>query len=87
MINNLEYDHADIFPDLAAIETQFHHLVRCIPGDGLIVRGGGEAIDRVLDKGCWTPVETVRRPMMSSSAGWTWRGAVRSRGRTAHCGA
>jgi UDP-N-acetylmuramate: L-alanyl-gamma-D-glutamyl-meso-diaminopimelate ligase len=51
VINNLEYDHADIFPDLAAIETQFHHLVRCIPGDGLIVRGGGEAIDRVLEKG------------------------------------
>ena len=73
VINNLEYDHADIFPDLAAIETQFHHLVRCIPGDGLIVRGGGEAIDRVLDKGCWTPVETVAGADDEQSAGWTWR--------------
>ena len=73
VINNLEYDHADIFPDLAAIETQFHHLVRCIPSDGLIVRGGGKAIDRVLDKGCWTPVETVAGADDEQSAGWTWR--------------
>jgi UDP-N-acetylmuramate: L-alanyl-gamma-D-glutamyl-meso-diaminopimelate ligase len=73
VINNLEYDHADIFPDLAAIETQFHHLVRCIPGDGLIVRGGGEAIDRVLDKGCWTPVETVAGADDQHHAGWIWR--------------
>ena len=73
VINNLEYDHADIFPDLAAIETQFHHLVRCIPSDGLIVRGGGEVIDRVLDKGCWTPVETVADADEAQSAGWTWR--------------
>ena len=73
VINNLEYDHADIFPDLAAIETQFHHLVRCIPSDGLIVRGGGEVIDRVLDKGCWTPVETVAEADEAQSAGWTWR--------------
>ena len=73
VINNLEYDHADIFPDLAAIETQFHHLVRCIPGDGLIVRGGGEAIDRVLEKGCWTPVETVEGADDEQCAGWTWR--------------
>ena len=73
VINNLEYDHADIFPNLAAIETQFHHLVRCIPGDGLIVRGGDEAIDRVLDKGCWTPVETVAGSQDEQCAGWTWR--------------
>ena len=73
VINNLEYDHADIFPNLAAIETQFHHLVRCIPGDGLIVRGIGEAIDRVLDKGCWTPVETVASADDEQCAGWTWR--------------
>ncbi len=73
VINNLEYDHADIFPDLAAIETQFHHFVRCIPSDGLIVRGGGEVIDRVLDKGCWTPVETVAEADEAQSAGWTWR--------------
>ena len=73
VINNLEYDHADIFPDLAAIETQFHHLVRCIPGDGLIVRGGGEAIDRVLERGCWTTVETVADAHDEQHAGWTWR--------------
>ena len=48
-------------------------MVRCIPGDGLIVRGGGEAIDRVLDKGCWTPVETVADAHDEQHAGWTWR--------------
>jgi len=73
VINNLEYDHADIFPNLAAIETQFHHLVRCIPGEGLIVRGGDVAIDRVLEKGCWTPVETVSGADSRPGAGWTWR--------------
>ena len=83
VINNLEYDHADIFPDLAAIETQFHHLVRCIPGDGLIVRGGGEAIDRVLDKGCWTPVETVAGADDQHHAGWIWR-ALSSAGDSLH---
>jgi UDP-N-acetylmuramate: L-alanyl-gamma-D-glutamyl-meso-diaminopimelate ligase len=58
ILNNLEFDHADIFQDLAAIETQFHHLVRTVPGNGLIVANGGEAsLQRVLDRGCWTPVE------------------------------
>jgi len=58
VLNNLEYDHADIFADLAAIETQFHHLVRTVPGNGLVVSNGTEAsLDRVLAKGCWTPVE------------------------------
>ncbi|MCX7626850.1 MAG: UDP-N-acetylmuramate:L-alanyl-gamma-D-glutamyl-meso-diaminopimelate ligase [Methylophilaceae bacterium] len=58
ILNNLEYDHADIFPDLAAIETQFHHLVRTIPRQGLIVSNGAEsALERVLARGCWTPVE------------------------------
>jgi UDP-N-acetylmuramate: L-alanyl-gamma-D-glutamyl-meso-diaminopimelate ligase len=58
ILNNLEYDHADIFPDLAAIETQFHHLVRTVPGNGLIVSNGTDAnLDRVLARGCWTPVE------------------------------
>ena len=55
VINNLEYDHADIFDDLAAIERQFHHLVRTMPSSGCIVSGGPEA-DRVLAMGCWTPV-------------------------------
>ena len=58
VLNNLEYDHADIFPDLAAIETQFHHLVRTVPGNGLIVANGADAaLDRVLARGAWTPVE------------------------------
>jgi UDP-N-acetylmuramate: L-alanyl-gamma-D-glutamyl-meso-diaminopimelate ligase len=58
ILNNLEFDHADIFPDLASIETQFHHLVRTVPGNGLIVSNGREAsLDRVLQRGCWTPVE------------------------------
>jgi UDP-N-acetylmuramate: L-alanyl-gamma-D-glutamyl-meso-diaminopimelate ligase len=58
VLNNLEFDHADIFPDLAAIETQFHHLVRTVPGSGRIVANGGDAaLDRALARGCWTPVE------------------------------
>jgi UDP-N-acetylmuramate: L-alanyl-gamma-D-glutamyl-meso-diaminopimelate ligase len=58
ILNNLEFDHADIFADLAAIETQFHHLVRMIPGRGRIVVNGGEAsLARVLARGCWSEVE------------------------------
>jgi UDP-N-acetylmuramate: L-alanyl-gamma-D-glutamyl-meso-diaminopimelate ligase len=58
ILNNLEYDHADIFPDLAAIETQFHHLVRMVPGQGrLIVNGGDPNLARVLARGCWSEVE------------------------------
>jgi UDP-N-acetylmuramate: L-alanyl-gamma-D-glutamyl-meso-diaminopimelate ligase len=58
VLNNLEFDHADIFADLAAIETQFHHLVRTVPGNGLVVANGREkSLDRVLARGCWTPVE------------------------------
>ncbi|HUN93691.1 MAG TPA: UDP-N-acetylmuramate:L-alanyl-gamma-D-glutamyl-meso-diaminopimelate ligase [Burkholderiaceae bacterium] len=57
ILNNLEFDHADIFPDLASIETQFHHLVRCVPGSGrLVVNRGDAALARVLARGCWTPV-------------------------------
>ena len=58
ILNNLEFDHADIFHDLAAIETQFHHLVRTLPGNGLIIANAREAsLRRVLARGCWTPVE------------------------------
>jgi UDP-N-acetylmuramate: L-alanyl-gamma-D-glutamyl-meso-diaminopimelate ligase len=58
VLNNLEYDHADIFPDLAAIETQFHHLVRTVPSKGLlVVNGESEPLAHVLTRGCWTPVE------------------------------
>ena len=58
VLNNLEYDHADIFADLAAIETQFHHLVRGVPGRGrLIVNGADAALARVLGRGCWSELE------------------------------
>ncbi len=58
ILNNLEFDHADIFPDLAAIETQFHHFVRTLPANGLIVANGADAaLARVLARGCYTPVE------------------------------
>jgi UDP-N-acetylmuramate: L-alanyl-gamma-D-glutamyl-meso-diaminopimelate ligase len=56
IINNLEFDHADIFDDLGQIQRQFHHLVRTVPGRGLIIHPAGEpAIDQVLEMGCWTP--------------------------------
>ncbi|KAA1005082.1 UDP-N-acetylmuramate:L-alanyl-gamma-D-glutamyl-meso-diaminopimelate ligase [Paraburkholderia panacisoli] len=58
VLNNLEFDHADIFPDLAAIETQFHHLVRTVPSIGRVVTNGREdALERVLTRGCWSGVE------------------------------
>ena len=58
VLNNLEFDHADIFDDLAAIEKQFHHLVRTVPQQGLVVANGKESsLSRVIEKGCWTPVE------------------------------
>lgn len=58
ILNNLEFDHADIFPDLAAIETQFHHLVRTVPRQGrLLVNGLEESLARVLERGCWSEVE------------------------------
>ncbi len=66
ILNNLEFDHADIFADLNAIETQFHHLVRTVPGNGLVVSNGREeSLTRVIKRGCWTPVETF-----GSDAGW-----------------
>jgi len=67
ILNNLEYDHADIFHDLAAIETQFHHLVRTVPGNGLIVANGREeSLERVFARGLWTPVERF-----GVAANWT----------------
>jgi UDP-N-acetylmuramate: L-alanyl-gamma-D-glutamyl-meso-diaminopimelate ligase len=58
ILANLEHDHADIFPDLAAIETQFHHLVRIVPAQGLlVVNGAQDSLARVLARGTWTPVE------------------------------
>ena len=70
VLNNLEFDHADIFADLAAIETQFHHLVRTVPQQGLIVANGREqSLQRVLARGCWTPVE-----LFGADAGWQAQG-------------
>jgi UDP-N-acetylmuramate: L-alanyl-gamma-D-glutamyl-meso-diaminopimelate ligase len=69
ILNNLEYDHADIFPDLAAIETQFHHLVRTLPSNGLIVSNAREeSLERVLARGCYTPVERFNA---TDGAGWS----------------
>ncbi len=59
ILNNLEFDHGDIFPDLEAIQRQFHHLVRTIPSNGLIVcPAADQHLQQVLDMGCWTPVDT-----------------------------
>jgi UDP-N-acetylmuramate: L-alanyl-gamma-D-glutamyl-meso-diaminopimelate ligase len=66
ILNNLEFDHADIFADLASIETQFHHLVRTVPGNGLVISNAREdSLLRVLNRGCWTPVEKF-----GSTEGW-----------------
>ncbi|HRH92107.1 MAG TPA: UDP-N-acetylmuramate:L-alanyl-gamma-D-glutamyl-meso-diaminopimelate ligase [Agitococcus sp.] len=60
ILNNLEFDHADIFDDLAAIQKQFHHLVRTIPSTGkIIVPANDDNLKDTLAKGCWTPVETT----------------------------
>ncbi|MBK1647277.1 UDP-N-acetylmuramate:L-alanyl-gamma-D-glutamyl-meso-diaminopimelate ligase [Rhabdochromatium marinum] len=60
VINNLEFDHADIFADLAAIQRQFHHLVRTVPSTGLIIHPQGVAsIEQTLAMGCWTPCQTL----------------------------
>jgi UDP-N-acetylmuramate: L-alanyl-gamma-D-glutamyl-meso-diaminopimelate ligase len=68
ILNNLEYDHADIFPDLDAIKKQFHHLVRTVPGEGLIISPESDAnINDVLAMGCWTPVV---KTSIDSDAQW-----------------
>ncbi|MTW10309.1 UDP-N-acetylmuramate:L-alanyl-gamma-D-glutamyl-meso-diaminopimelate ligase [Pseudoduganella eburnea] len=68
IMNNLEYDHADIFPDIGAIETQFHHLVRTVPGIGRVIANGDEAsLQRVLKRGCWSEKE-----LFGSAAGADW---------------
>jgi UDP-N-acetylmuramate: L-alanyl-gamma-D-glutamyl-meso-diaminopimelate ligase len=68
ILNNLEYDHADIFPDLDAIKKQFHHLVRTVPGEGLIISPASEHnIDDVLAMGCWTPVS---RTSINGNSQW-----------------
>ncbi len=77
VINNLEFDHADIFPDLAAIQTQFHHLLRSVPGKGLVIAPcQDEAVDEVLQMGCWTPVarfgDALPRKPVDTDNGELW---------------
>jgi UDP-N-acetylmuramate: L-alanyl-gamma-D-glutamyl-meso-diaminopimelate ligase len=74
ILNNLEYDHADIFPDLEAIETQFHHLVRTVPANGrLVLNARDDALQRVLGRGCWSEVQ--RFAMRNEEpGGWRARG-------------
>ena len=70
ILNNLEFDHADIFPDLAAIETQFHHWIRTLPAHGrLIVNGQEEALARVIARGVYTPVEYFNTPSLRATEG------------------
>ncbi len=67
ILNNLEFDHADIFPDLAAIETQFHHLVRIVPQSGRILANGAEeSLRRVIARGCWSELE-----WLGDGGGWS----------------
>jgi len=74
VLNNLEYDHADIFPDLAAIQRQFHHLVRTVPGNGLIIAPAGDNnLAETLRMGCWTPVEALALDDEIGEASWRAR--------------
>ena len=69
ILNNLEFDHADIYADLKAIQTQFHHLVRTIPGNGMIISNGQDArLESVLEQGCWS-----RLQQFSMDEGSDWR--------------
>jgi UDP-N-acetylmuramate: L-alanyl-gamma-D-glutamyl-meso-diaminopimelate ligase len=69
ILNNLEFDHADIFPDLAAIETQFHHFVRMLPASARIIANGADAaLERVLARGCWSELERFE-----AADGWSSR--------------
>ena len=65
VLNNLEFDHADIFEDLSAIEKQFHHLVRTVPQQGLVVANQQDSLDRVIARGCWSALERI-----DSASGW-----------------
>ncbi len=76
ILNNLEYDHADIFPDLAAIQRQFHYLMRIVPQQGLVIHNATQpALDRVLEQGCWTP-----REAFATAQGWHERAIDEAQG-------
>lgn len=71
ILNNLEFDHADIFEDLAAIKKQFHHLIRTVPGNGLMIYPSSEQnLDDVLAMGCWSQTETYQNDS-TSNMGWS----------------
>ncbi|GKT11243.1 MAG: UDP-N-acetylmuramate: L-alanyl-gamma-D-glutamyl-meso-diaminopimelate ligase [Thiomicrorhabdus sp.] len=73
VINNLEFDHADIFDNLAAIQKQFHHCVRTVPGNGLIITPNDESnVDEVIDMGCWTPTESQGLNTDQQPADWSY---------------
>jgi UDP-N-acetylmuramate: L-alanyl-gamma-D-glutamyl-meso-diaminopimelate ligase len=77
-LNNLEFDHADIFHDLAAIETQFHHLVRTIPQQGLVLINGAEqSLQRVVERGLWSPIERFG----DGSSDWSFQDILNSGGK------
>jgi UDP-N-acetylmuramate: L-alanyl-gamma-D-glutamyl-meso-diaminopimelate ligase len=78
VLNNLEFDHADIYPDIAAIQRQFHHLLRIVPGSGQIIcHAGDERLAQVLAMGCWTPVAGFGRDAQAP-ARWSAQGAAAS---------
>jgi UDP-N-acetylmuramate: L-alanyl-gamma-D-glutamyl-meso-diaminopimelate ligase len=70
ILNNLEFDHADIFDDLAAIEKQFHHLVRTVPQQGLVVSNKQDSLERVIAKGCWSNLEFFGDAGLANNLGW-----------------
>ena len=75
ILNNLEYDHADIYPDVAAIQRQFHHLVRIVPGSGRIIWNAADALlQETLAMGCWTPLEGFARAAHAEAL-WSARAA------------
>ena len=75
VLNNLEFDHADIYPNIEAIQTQFHHLLRTIPPSGLVVSNAGDPLlAATLARGCWTPVEEfAARADGAAAEGWSAR--------------
>jgi UDP-N-acetylmuramate: L-alanyl-gamma-D-glutamyl-meso-diaminopimelate ligase len=75
VLNNLEFDHADIYPDIASIQRQFHHLVRTVPGSGRIVWNAADPLLReTLQMGCWTPLEGFARTAQPGAL-WTGQGS------------
>ncbi|MGV6818073.1 MAG: UDP-N-acetylmuramate:L-alanyl-gamma-D-glutamyl-meso-diaminopimelate ligase [Thiotrichales bacterium] len=75
VVNNIEYDHADIFPDLASIQRQFHHLIRTVPSEGVVISpSGDQAAEAMLEMGCWTPV--TRFGNTENNADWQYRPLV-----------